>query len=71
MFNLLKINLSRFIRGRYFILLYIISKNRYRITLIILADSRANGFAFINISYIICCKITVSRIVLVLCIGAC
>jgi hypothetical protein len=53
MLNLSKINLSRLIRGRHFILLYIISKNRYRITFIIFVDSRTNGFAFINTSYII------------------
>jgi hypothetical protein len=53
MLNLLKINLSRLIRGRYFILLYIVSKNRYRVIFTTLTDSGANSFAFINISYAI------------------
>jgi hypothetical protein len=53
MLNLLKINLSQLLRNKYFILLYIVSKNGYKVIFITLVDSRANGFAFINISYII------------------
>lgn len=48
-----KIDLSRFIGSKYFILLYIILKNGICIPLTTFADSRANGFAFINITYII------------------
>jgi hypothetical protein len=52
-FSLSKIDLSRFIRNKYFILLYIVSKNRYRIIFIIFTNSRANSFVFINTAYII------------------
>ncbi len=34
--------------GNHFTVLYIISKNRYRVTLTALANSKANRFAFIN-----------------------
>jgi hypothetical protein len=53
MISLLKINLSRLIRGKHFIILYIVSKNKYRVPLTTLINSRANGFAFINIAYAI------------------
>jgi hypothetical protein len=32
---------------------YIVSKNRYRVPLTALINSRANGFAFINMAYTI------------------
>jgi hypothetical protein len=51
--SLLKIDLSRLIEGRHFIILYIVLKNRYRVLLITLINSRANSFAFINIAFII------------------
>jgi hypothetical protein len=51
MISLLKINLSRLIRGRHFTVLYILLKNRYGITLSALVDSRANGFIFIDTAY--------------------
>jgi hypothetical protein len=53
MISLSKINLSRLIRGRHFIILYIVLKNRYRVLLIALVDSGVNGFAFISIAYTI------------------
>jgi hypothetical protein len=53
MLNLLKIDLNQFMGGRYFILLYIVSKNRYKVTFIALTDSGANSFVFINTSYAI------------------
>jgi hypothetical protein len=37
--------------GRYFIVLYILSKNRYGITLSALIDFGANGFVFIDTAY--------------------
>jgi hypothetical protein len=39
--------------GRHFIILYIVLKNRYRVPLTTLINSRANGFAFINTAYTI------------------
>jgi hypothetical protein len=39
--------------GRHFTILYIVSKNRYRVLLTALVNSRANGFTFINIAYAI------------------
>jgi len=53
MINLSKINLSRLIGGRYFTILYTVSKNRYRVLLTTLIDSGVNGFAFINTVYVI------------------
>jgi hypothetical protein len=38
--------------GRHFTVLYILLKNRYRITLSALINSRANGFVFIDTTYI-------------------
>ena len=38
--------------GRHFIVLYTLLKNRYRITLSTLINSKANGFIFINTAYI-------------------
>jgi hypothetical protein len=52
MISLIKINLSQLIRGKYFIVLYILLKNKYRITLSALINSRVNSFAFIDITYI-------------------
>jgi hypothetical protein len=52
MISLIKINLSRLIKGRHFIVLYTLLKNKYRITLSALINSRANGFVFINTAYI-------------------
>jgi hypothetical protein len=43
MLNLSKINLSRLIGSRYFILLYIVLKNGYKITFIALANSGVNS----------------------------
>jgi hypothetical protein len=53
MISLLKINLSRLIGGRYFTILCIVLKNRYRVLLTVLVNSRVNGFTFISIAYII------------------
>jgi hypothetical protein len=39
--------------GRHFKLLYIVFKNRYKVTLTTLIDSRANSFVFINTFYAI------------------
>jgi hypothetical protein len=50
--SLLKIDLSQLIGGRHFIVLCTLSKNRYRITLSALIDSRANSFAFIDTAYV-------------------
>jgi hypothetical protein len=38
--------------GRHFIVLYTLLKNRYRITLSILINSRANGFIFMDTAYV-------------------
>jgi hypothetical protein len=38
--------------GRHFIVLYILLKNGYRITLFTLINFRVNGFTFINTAYI-------------------
>jgi hypothetical protein len=48
MISLIKINLSRLMGDRHFIVLYTLLKNRYRITLSALINSRANGFIFID-----------------------
>jgi hypothetical protein len=37
--------------GRHFIVLYTLLKNKYRITLSALINSRANSFIFIDIAY--------------------
>ena len=52
MISLLKINLSRLIRGKHFIVLYTLLKNKYKITLSTLINSRANSFVFINTVYV-------------------
>jgi hypothetical protein len=52
MISLLKINLSRLIEDRHFIVLYTLLKNKYRITLSALINSKANSFVFIDIAYI-------------------
>jgi hypothetical protein len=52
MISLIKINLSRLIGGRHFTVLYILLKNKYRITLSALINSRANGFVFIDTVYV-------------------
>jgi hypothetical protein len=53
MISLLKINLSRLIGGRYFTILCMVSKNRYRVLFTALINSGVNGFAFISIAYTI------------------
>jgi hypothetical protein len=53
MISLSKINLSRLIGGRHFTILCIVLKNKYRVLLTALIDSRVNGFAFISIAYTI------------------
>jgi hypothetical protein len=37
---------------KHFIVLYIVSQNRYRVNITALINTRANGFAFINTTYI-------------------
>jgi hypothetical protein len=53
MISLSNINLSRLIGGRNFTILYIILKNRYRVLLTALINSRVNSFIFISIAYTI------------------
>ena len=48
MINLSKIDLSRLMGGRHFTLPCTVSKNGFGVPLTALADSGANGFAFIN-----------------------
>jgi hypothetical protein len=55
--SLSKINLSRLMGGKHFIIPYIVSKNRYRVLLTALINSRANGFAFISIA----CAINITK----------
>jgi len=38
--------------GKYFIFLYIVSRNRYRVNITALINTGVNGFVFINIVYI-------------------
>ena len=51
--NLYTIDLSQLIGGKHFAILYTISYNGYRIDLYTLANTRANGFAFIDTIYTI------------------
>ena len=37
---------------KYFIFLYIVSQNRYRVNITALINTRVNSFAFINTAYI-------------------
>ena len=39
--------------GKHFIVLYIVSWNRYGVNITALVNTRVNGFAFINTAYII------------------
>jgi hypothetical protein len=38
--------------GKHFIVLYIVSRNRYRVNITALINTRVNSFAFINTAYI-------------------
>ena len=38
--------------GKYFTVLYIVSRNGYRVNTTALINTRANGFTFINTTYI-------------------
>jgi hypothetical protein len=38
--------------GKYFTVLYIVSRNRYRVNITALINTRANSFTFINTTYI-------------------
>jgi hypothetical protein len=38
--------------GKHFIVLYIVSRNRYRVNTTALINTRVNSFAFINTAYI-------------------
>ena len=51
--SLEKINLSQLISKKYFTILYILSRNKYRINTSILVNTGVNGFAFINTSFTI------------------
>jgi hypothetical protein len=50
--SLLKINLSRLIKNKPFIILYILLKNKYKITFFTFINFKVNNFIFINIIYI-------------------
>ena len=50
--DLKEINLSQLIGGKYFIVLYIVSQNRYRVNTTALINTGVNSFAFINTAYI-------------------
>ena len=46
-------NLSQLINKKYFIVLYTVSQNGYRVNTYILIDTKTNGFTFINTAYVI------------------
>ena len=46
-------NLSQLINKKYFIVLYTVSQNGYRVNTTVLINTRTNGFTFINTAYII------------------
>ena len=50
--NLVKINLTRLIKGNTLIVLYIININRLGIKSFFLINTRANSYTFINIKLI-------------------
>ena len=51
--NFKRINLSWLISGKYFIVPYTVSRNKYRVNTTTLINTRVNSFAFINTAYII------------------
>ena len=51
--NFKRINLSWLIDRKHFMVLYIVSKIRYRVDITTLINIGVNGFAFINTVYII------------------
>ena len=48
-----RINLSQLINKKCFIVLYIVSQNRYKVNITIFNNIRANSFTFINTAYAI------------------
>ena len=52
MFNINKIDLFNLIKGLSFIVLYILIKNKIKINLNILINTKANSFVFINLTLI-------------------